>query len=68
MPVLAIGGALAAREIVAQTMRTVAADVRSVVLPDTGHYVTDENPEAFIRAILPFLGREKAAPLNGSAA
>src|SRR2546429_7999815 len=45
MPVLAIGGAKANGELLAQQMKLVASDVTVVVLSDTGHWVLEERPK-----------------------
>src|SRR5438105_12553608 len=48
MPVLAIGGAKANGELLAQQMKLVASDATTVVLPDTGHWVLEERPDETI--------------------
>lgn len=60
LPVLAIGGADARGEGVAQTMRLVADDVTPVVLEHCGHYVADEAPEGMLAALEPFLAPYEA--------
>jgi pimeloyl-ACP methyl ester carboxylesterase len=55
MPVLAIGGAASFGEHVADALRQVADDVRSVVLPGVGHFVAEEAPDAVLAALTGFL-------------
>jgi pimeloyl-ACP methyl ester carboxylesterase len=55
MPVLGIGGALSGREMAAEAMKLVADDVQTVVLPDSGHRVAEEAPEALLDAVTEFL-------------
>jgi pimeloyl-ACP methyl ester carboxylesterase len=55
MPVLAIGGAKANGELLAQQMKLVASDATTVVLPDTGHWVLEERPDETIDALQRFL-------------
>ena len=55
LPVLAIGGAESSGEGAANTMRLVADDVQGVVLPDCGHWVAEQAPEALLAALTAFL-------------
>ncbi|HEX3292342.1 MAG TPA: alpha/beta hydrolase [Solirubrobacterales bacterium] len=55
MPVLAMGGALSGGENAGNTMKLVADDVQTVVLPDSGHWVAEEAPEALLEAVTRFL-------------
>jgi pimeloyl-ACP methyl ester carboxylesterase len=55
MPVLAVGGAASVAAGVEKEMRLVADDVTGVVLPDCGHYVPEEAPDALLHALMPFL-------------
>lgn len=55
LPVLVIGGATGIGEGAANTMRLVADDVRSVVIPGSGHWVAEESPEVVVSALTPFL-------------
>jgi pimeloyl-ACP methyl ester carboxylesterase len=63
MPVLAIGGAASYGEHVGEAMNPLANDVQSVVIPDAGHWVAEEAPEAMLAALTAFLApyRDKAA-------
>jgi len=55
MPVLAIGGEESSGEGVAVTMKLVADDVQSVVLPGAAHWVAEQAPEALLAALTEFL-------------
>ena len=55
MPVLAIGGAKANGDVLAQQMKLVASDVSVVVLKDTGHWVLEERPKETTDALVNFL-------------
>jgi pimeloyl-ACP methyl ester carboxylesterase len=55
MPVLAIGGQESSGDRVAAAMRDVAANVESVVLPDTGHWVAEQAPDELLAALTTFL-------------
>ena len=56
MPVLAVGGEISTSgELVEEMMREVADDVTGVRIARTAHWVPEENPEAFNRALLTFL-------------
>jgi pimeloyl-ACP methyl ester carboxylesterase len=63
LPVLAMGGAESVGEGAGQTMKLVADDVQTVVLPDSGHWVAEQAPEALLAAVTEFL-----APYRGQAA
>ena len=55
VPVLTFAGALACGGMVEQEMRTVADDVRSVIIEGSGHYPAEEKPEALLDALRAFL-------------
>lgn len=59
MPVLALGGEHATAGIPLETMRSVATDVRGGILPDAGHFVPEECPEALLEYLIPFLRGER---------
>ena len=61
MPVLAIGGAESSGEGVGNTMKLVADDVQSVVLPGCGHWVAEQAPEALLSALSAFLAPYRSA-------
>lgn len=64
MPVLAVGAEHGYGESSARVMQGVATDVRSIVIPNSGHYVPEEQPAALAEALLAFFeGRsESRAP------
>jgi pimeloyl-ACP methyl ester carboxylesterase len=70
IPVLAMGGEESAGEGVANTMKLVAEDVQSMVLPGAGHWVAEQAPEALLAALTPFLApyRDAAAAGDGQLA
>jgi pimeloyl-ACP methyl ester carboxylesterase len=55
MPVLAVGGAMSFGDHVEGALRLAADDVTGVVIPDTGHFVAEESPDALLAALTPFL-------------
>ena len=55
MPVLAIGGDHANGEALAKQVALVATRASSIVLPDTGHWLMEENTQATIDALTGFL-------------
>ena len=55
MPVLAIGADKSFGTAMADDLRYVAIDVTSVVIPDSGHWLIEEQPAAAIAAIRAFL-------------
>lgn len=60
MPVLAIGGAESSGAMVADTMRLVAEDVQGIVIPNCGHWLAEQAPEALLTALTAFLAPYKA--------
>jgi pimeloyl-ACP methyl ester carboxylesterase len=54
MPVLVIGGAESVGEDVANTMKLVADDVQSVVIPGSGHWVAEEMLSALRTFLAPY--------------
>jgi pimeloyl-ACP methyl ester carboxylesterase len=55
MPVLAIGGEKSFGPMMATVMRSGATRVTQAVIPASGHWVMEENPEATIAAVRAFL-------------
>jgi len=55
MPVLALGGEKSFGLQMAQIMRAAATDVTADVVPDSGHWVMDENPQATTALVRAFL-------------
>jgi pimeloyl-ACP methyl ester carboxylesterase len=63
MPVLAMGGAESSGAMVADTMKLVADDVQTLVIPGTGHWLAEQAPEEMLAALTAFLApyRDKQA-------
>ena len=57
MPVLAVGGEKSFGPMMATVMRFAASDVQEGIVPESGHWVMEENPAAAIRLVTGFLGR-----------
>ena len=55
MPVLAIGGEKSFGPTMAVAMRAAATDVREVTIPDSGHWLMEEQPELTVAAIRSFI-------------
>jgi pimeloyl-ACP methyl ester carboxylesterase len=55
MPVLAVGGEKSFGPMMATVMRFAANDVREAVIPESGHWIMEENPQATIQIIRDFL-------------
>lgn len=55
MPVLAIGGAFSGGDMVADSVKLTADDVEGVVIPNCGHFVAEEAPDAFLSELSWFL-------------
>jgi pimeloyl-ACP methyl ester carboxylesterase len=55
MPVLAVGGEKSFGKSMAEIMRFAASDVREGVIPDSGHWIMEENPAATIELVRGFL-------------
>jgi pimeloyl-ACP methyl ester carboxylesterase len=55
MPVLAIGGEKSFGTTMAEIIRFAASNVRAGVIPDSGHWIMEENPAATISMIRDFL-------------
>ena len=55
MPVLSIGGEKANGAALGQQVQLVATNAKSVTLPDTGHWLMEESPQATMDTIVRFL-------------
>jgi pimeloyl-ACP methyl ester carboxylesterase len=55
MPVLAVGGEKSFGAMMATVMRAAATDVREGVIPGSGHWIMEENPQATIAMVRNFL-------------
>jgi len=58
MPVLAVGGEKSFDTAMAEIMRHAATDVRGAIVPDSGHWIMEENPNATIALVRNFLADE----------
>jgi pimeloyl-ACP methyl ester carboxylesterase len=61
MPVLAMGGEKSFGTLMPQFAKAVAKNVQASVIPDSGHWLMDENPTATSAALIRFLADTKAA-------
>jgi len=59
MPVLAIGGEKSFGPTMAVVMRATATDVRELVIPNSGHWLMEEQPKATIAAARTFLNETR---------
>ncbi|MES3083449.1 alpha/beta fold hydrolase [Sphingomonas faeni] len=59
MPVLAIGGAKSFGPMMATVMRFAASDVTEGVIPDSGHWLMEEQPAATIAVVRGFLDTKR---------
>src|SRR6201993_2807670 len=57
VPVLALGGERSFSTTMATVMRFAANDVEEGVIPDSGHWIMEENPKATIELVRAFLDR-----------
>jgi pimeloyl-ACP methyl ester carboxylesterase len=55
MPVLAAGGEKSFGPMMAAVMRAAATNVQTAVVPNSGHWVMEENPAATIKLVEDFL-------------
>jgi len=58
MPVLALGGEKSFGTTMAAVMRAAATDVTEGVVPNSGHWIMEENPEATVTLVRAFLDRK----------
>jgi pimeloyl-ACP methyl ester carboxylesterase len=57
MPVLAVGGEKSFGPMMATVMRAAATNVTEAIIPNSGHWVMEENPTATIKLITDFLAK-----------
>jgi pimeloyl-ACP methyl ester carboxylesterase len=57
MPILAVGGQKSFGPMMATVMRAGADDVTQGIVPDAGHWIMEENPQATIQLVRDFLAR-----------
>ncbi|MEO6501620.1 MAG: alpha/beta fold hydrolase [Jatrophihabitantaceae bacterium] len=62
LPVMAMGAQFVFGPGVAASFRAVASDVREVVVPDSGHFIPEENPAFLIACAGYFFGNPTATP------
>src|SRR5262245_34874438 len=62
MPMLAVGGEKSFGSLQAFIMRFAADDVTSVVIPNSGHWLMEEQPAATVAAVRSFLDAHSGAP------
>jgi pimeloyl-ACP methyl ester carboxylesterase len=55
MPVLAMGGAESVGAMAADTMKLTADNVETLVVPDIGHWLAEQAPDAIVTALTEFL-------------
>jgi len=55
MPVLAVGGEQSFGPTMAVVMRAAATNVQELVIPQSGHWLMEEQPTATVTAIVDFL-------------
>jgi pimeloyl-ACP methyl ester carboxylesterase len=66
MPVLAIGGAASTGDTLGESMKLLANDVQTAVIPNSGHFVAEENPDALLAALTAFLAPYRAMAMAGA--
>jgi len=62
MPVLAMGGQYSFGTGVAASFANVGTDVRAVVVPDSAHFIPEENPQFFVDCANIFFGHNGQVP------
>lgn len=58
MPVLAVGGEKSFGGTMAEVMRAAASDVTEAEIPDSGHWIIEENPKATVELVRTFPDRQ----------
>lgn len=61
LPVLAIGAEQGLGQGVIDTMKLVADDLQSVIVPGSGHWIAEQAPEQLLAALTPFLAAYRDA-------
>jgi pimeloyl-ACP methyl ester carboxylesterase len=57
MPVLAVGAEKSFGPAQADVLRFVASNVTGAIVPNSGHWIMEENPQATIKIVMEFLSR-----------
>jgi pimeloyl-ACP methyl ester carboxylesterase len=65
MPVLAMGGAESSGTMAADTMKLVADDVQTLVIPGIGHWLAEQAPRELVAALTEFLAPYRDASPSG---
>jgi pimeloyl-ACP methyl ester carboxylesterase len=60
MPVLAFGGEATFGPLIGAVLRCVADNVEDVIIPDCGHWITEEQPQATTHLVVDFLRRARS--------
>ena len=60
MPILAVGGEKSFGPMMATVMRAAGSDVTEGIVPQAGHWIMEENPQATIRLVRDFLAQPPA--------
>src|ERR671916_1187428 len=68
MPVLVIGAEQSVGDQAVGTMKLVADDVQSVVIPGSGHWIAEEAPDDFLAAVTAFLTPYRDGSVTAGAA
>jgi pimeloyl-ACP methyl ester carboxylesterase len=59
MPVLALGGEATFGPMIGPLIRCVADNVEHVIIPDCGHWITEEQPQATTDLVVDFVRRAR---------
>jgi len=59
MPVLGVGGEKSFGMMMAEVMRFAATDVEAAVVPGSGHWIMEENPDATVAMVRAFLDKKR---------
>jgi pimeloyl-ACP methyl ester carboxylesterase len=66
MPVLAMGGAESSGAMAADTMKLVADDVQTLVIPGIGHWLAEQAPDELLVALTEFFSPYREAAANNA--
>jgi pimeloyl-ACP methyl ester carboxylesterase len=59
MPILAVGGDFGLGAIMEQSLQGAATNLQGAVIAHCGHYIPEEQPQALLGALLPFLNENR---------
>lgn len=54
IPLLFLGGESSLRDVFAEPLKQIATDVRTIIVPHSGHWMPEENPSFFAKELLSF--------------